>query len=360
MGSLSKDTGKDRSLKEEKAQHKTDRSWQLLFVDGRGKIVSHVWFKSTAIIILSALLLSIFCSIIFCFYFIKYRNENTGLKEEIEASESRMKALQNERDILLARLVLAESKIKAVSEQKPVLEQVPVEPEKSIKPDDSAEKKSSGRETVSKKPDPVEKNIPKIEVTDFNLSYEPDPNNDLKIQFVIRNSGQRVKTVQGYLFVVLKPDGNDHHKWLTIPSAEFLGGKPKETTKGRFFRISRFKTIRFKMSGKVLTEQYKTGTVFIFNKEGIKQFEKSFPVLIETVHPKGDRKKMSTNGAQVILKEADSVKLVEKKSETIPVKVYEDAGKTKNKVKSSPEIQPGNLPQSAVKKNGPAEEELKQ
>ena len=138
MGRLSNDTEQDSSPKGVKAQHKKSRSWQLLLVDDRGKIVSYSWFKNTAIIILSALLLSIACAITLSFFFIKNRNENIGLKEVFEVSESRMKALQNERDILLARLVLAESKIKAVSDQNPVLKQMPVEAEKNVQPDDSA------------------------------------------------------------------------------------------------------------------------------------------------------------------------------------------------------------------------------
>ncbi len=347
---MSKDTEKDILSKGVKVHQKINRRWQLLFVDDRGKIVSHAWFKSTAIIILSVLLLSIACSITLWFFFIKNRNEMIVLKEGLETSESRMKALQNERDILLARLVLAESKIKAASDQKPVLKQMPVEAEKSVKPDDSAGKKSFNRETAPKKQEPAEKNILKIEVKDFSASYEPDSNNELKIQFIIRNGSKAVKTVQGYIFIVLKPDGNDHQEWLTIPSAEFSEGKPVETTKGKFFRISRFKTIHFKMSRRISPEHYKTATVFVFNKEGIKQFEKSFPAVIETVHSNKSHEKIPINGAQVILKETDSVNAVEKKSETIPVKAYGDAGKTKNRGKSSPEIQPEVSPVKTTQK----------
>ncbi len=284
MGSLLKDTGKDRLPKEVQTRNKPNRGWQLLFVDDRGKIVSHGWFKSTAIMILGALLLSIAFSITLCVFFIKHRNENIGLKEEHKASESRLKALQHERDILLARLVLMESKTEAASNRKPDLKPHAVEAGKNIKLDDSVEKRNSGRETVSKKPDLVEKEILKFGVEEFSLLYEPDPANELKIQFVMRNRSRKEKTVEGYIFIALKTDGNDNQDSMIIPSAEFSEGKPVEATKGKYFRISRYKTIRFRLSRQIAPERYKTATVFVFNRDGIKQFEKSFPIMIENVH----------------------------------------------------------------------------
>ncbi|MFO7560533.1 MAG: hypothetical protein R6X10_17020 [Desulfobacterales bacterium] len=284
MGSLSQDTEKDRLPKRVKTQNKTNRGWQLLFVDDRGKIVSHAWFKRTAIMILGALLLSIACSITLCVFFIKQRNENIGLKEGHEASEVRLKALQHERDILLARLVLMESKIEASSNRKPDLKPLAVEAEKNVRQNDSVKKKNSGRKTVPEKPDRVGKENPTFGVEDFSLLYEPDPANELKIQFVMRNRSQTEKTVEGYIFIALKPDGNDNQELMIIPSAEFSEGKPVEATKGKYFRISRYKTIRFRLSRRIASERYKTATVFVFNRDGIKQFEKSFPIMIENVH----------------------------------------------------------------------------
>jgi len=151
-GSLSKDMENDILQKEvKKFKHKATRSWQLLFVDNRGKIISHAWFKSTAIVILSALIISIFCSITFFFFFIKNRNENIDLQKRVETFESRMKALRNERDILLARLVLVESKLAEGSDQKPVLGKMPVESKNNAEFKNSSGKRSSIGENISKK-----------------------------------------------------------------------------------------------------------------------------------------------------------------------------------------------------------------
>ena len=92
--------------------------WQILFVDDRGKIITIKWFKPFSLTILSALLVSIISCIVLFFLFQSTQKKNQGLLNEIDKCRTRIESIRIEKDILMARLVIAESKINNLEKEK--------------------------------------------------------------------------------------------------------------------------------------------------------------------------------------------------------------------------------------------------
>jgi len=106
--------------KEIKNKSKTGEKslWQVLFVNDRGKMVTIKWFKPISLTVLSALLVSIVSCIVLFFLFQSTQKKSQGLLNEIDKYRTRIESIRIEKDILMARLVIAESKINNLEKEK--------------------------------------------------------------------------------------------------------------------------------------------------------------------------------------------------------------------------------------------------
>lgn len=263
--------------------NKRRKNWQLLFVDDHGKMISYTWLKKLAIVIITALIFFMSCTLVLFVLYHNNQKENIRLKEKLDESGKNIKSLRYEMDMLLAKLVLAESK--TGTDQKDITpEEDQSPPAKGIKPEvSSKEQVQSDQETEKEaKNQPSQKAI--LGVTDFKISQEAGFSDLLKISFVIRNTDQSVKTASGYIFIILKQNENDHDSWFSVPPTDLQAGYPIHVKQGQFFRISRFKTVYFRARNQIPLDQLRAASVFVFDNQGERIFEKSF--LIER-HPVG-------------------------------------------------------------------------
>jgi len=267
-------------------QNNRSRNWRLLFVDDYGNMLTFQWVKTSAIVIISALVFFVFCTSVLFVLYQNNRKEKIQLKEKFDESVIHIKNLRDEMDILLAKLVLAESRMEPGHDQTRPAEKnqamadsktkQTVLTKETVRPNQAAVKKTT-RKTVSQAID--------LEVTNFKISQESGSPNTLKINFKIKNIDRSVKTASGYIFIVLKPDENDQNTWFSIPATDIRGGYPNHLKKGQFFRISRFKTVYFRARSRISLNQLKMASVFVFNKHGDRIFEKNFPILNQSGVP---------------------------------------------------------------------------
>ena len=224
-------------------------------------------------------------------------------------SRQKVKSLQDEKELLMVRMVLAEAKIKAdriETEEKTTEKKTDLSKDKyvsaAIKPPAPDIKKVV--ETVKEVPPEKEAAIAAVVGDEQDISEPSMPDaepqmisiedlmvlntleaNNLKVTFKLRKSDQNTETISGHAFVVLKIDRDDRKQWFAIPSVSFVSGKPSRIRRGQYFSIARFKTVKFqhKYSGDPKRFQYVT--IFIYNADGKLLLESEIPITVQVTPP---------------------------------------------------------------------------
>jgi hypothetical protein len=220
--------------------------------------------------------------------------EKIRLESDFRDLKAQIETLRYEKDVLLTKLVLAESRLK----QSP-LKTPPQASEAKNQPQESvvAEKtvKTVPATGIQKKP-PIEKasspastnsrsdSGPSVAIENFKTYAQPDEKL-LRVQYKIKNTSPNAQRVAGHTIVVLKGEQLRQNQWLTIPRISLSNGKPTGRQRGHSFGISNFKTMRIKTKLPKSPEIYRKASVFIFTQEGDLLLEKDFPVSLPALPP---------------------------------------------------------------------------
>jgi hypothetical protein len=241
------------------------RQWTLLIISNRGKSITIKWFKTLAITTASILVIAIASSAWFGFLFKNSVESKKILLVDLKNLKHKITSLEHEKDILMARLILTESR---VEESMPKTDE-PIPLEKTAAKDTNIDKKS------------VPPEIPiNISADDLIVFHQPDLNT-LRVQYVLRNTGSKANAVTGRSVVILKNKEEDDPKnWLILPHVPLISGKPSGKN-GRNFSISNLKTMKFRANDQPGPSQFNIATVYIYSTKGELLIEKEFPIGIK-------------------------------------------------------------------------------
>ena len=268
--------------------------WTLLFIGNHGRTITLKRFKGMVILTCLVLCVSTAIAAGLLYFSLNIHSDKIRLESDYRDLKTQIEALRYEKDVLLTKLVLAESRLK----QSP-LKNTPQASEMKIPQQDSvvAEKnvQSGPAAGIQGKP-PIEK-APKPASTksrtDFRLSvaiesfktYSKSDENLLRVQYKIKNTSPNAQRVAGHTIVVLKGEQLRQDQWLTIPRISLSNGKPNGRQRGHSFGIKNFKTMRFKTKLPKSPEIYRKASVYIFTQKGDLLLEKDFPVNLPAVPP---------------------------------------------------------------------------
>lgn len=266
------------------------RSWTLLAIEERGKIISIGRLKGLIIALVLTLVVVVVSVSSLLIIAKSASEENEGLRNALDVSKKQVAALRDEKDLLMVRLVLAESGVEdrlADIGEKQKGETSGGLPDKSAsiktKPDPAdvdktvllTGEKQPEEETASAIP----AKLPGASIKDFVVLFEPG-SNILKVQFKIIKISPDSQPVSGHAFVILKDDEVDEDRWLIFPQVTLSSGKPSQYNKGQYFSIFRFKTVNFKAQYEADPERFNNAKVLVYNTTGDLLLEKSYPVTI--------------------------------------------------------------------------------
>ena len=251
---------------------RADRRWTLLFLGNRGKTITFHHFK--AVVIVSALILvsSIGVSGGFWWLYRGVRAENSGLQEEIENMKQAIASVRDEKDILTARLVVAESRVAEVMEKNAPEPKAAAGQISSAK---EADKQPASLSVAEKPESPIN-----VDVQNFIVFFEPEINT-LRVEYKLLNTGRKGNPVSGRTLVIMKEDEKKSDDWLVMPAVPLIDSRP-QGNRGKYFSINRFRTVRFKANDQIGPHQYKYATVFVFSSKGTLLLEKEFPVGLQS------------------------------------------------------------------------------
>jgi hypothetical protein len=213
--------------------------------------------------------------------------EKLKLESDLGILRKELTDLRHEKDILMTRLVLAESKVEqdlvgATQEQlvEEATDQNKEDPGEKLP---AAEPEVKTREAPAQKPaEPKENNEPSesglsVAIEDFKISNSSGGNR-LRIQFKIKNTSPNSQRVAGHAIVVLKGEQLKKSSWMAVPGMPLVEGKPSGRHRGYAFEINYFRTMRFSTASPMYPEKYNTATVYVFTSSGELLLEQDFAV----------------------------------------------------------------------------------
>ena len=278
------------SSKPKKSKHPgTDRRWTLLFIGDHGNVVTLKRFK--AIVLATGFLFFVAIGAVAVLIYINrgILDENQGFRNRIENFQKKIETLRHEKEILMARLVLAESKAKEnIPERRQ--SRAEINTDEKITPESPSVPKIETVEPDKKAPPVSEATLPKpaalesrdtesairVVVDNFKVSRVSGSSN-LNAEFRIKNASPEFQKVTGHAVVVLKGDDLPKHKWLVMPTVELVGDRPSGK-RGKKFAIQRFRTMRFTSNSPNDSGEFQTAAVYVFLKTGELVLQQEFPV----------------------------------------------------------------------------------
>ncbi|CAB1061588.1 hypothetical protein D1BOALGB6SA_6363 [Olavius sp. associated proteobacterium Delta 1] len=276
----------ERSAKSVK-RSKPDKRWTILFIGNHGKTITLKRFKGMVLLTCLVLCISIAITAGLLFFSLNIRQEKKQLESDLLDLKAQIKAIRYEKDVLMTKLVVAESRSKASPDKKPQEQSASATPQQnssgynetweSNRPAKVQEETASGKEADPSAAENQSESGLSVAVEDFQVSPRADENL-LRVQFKIKNTSPNSQRVSGHAIVVLKGEQLQQNKWLTIPRISLTDGKPTGRQRGHIFGINYFKTMRFKTNLPKSPETYQHATVFIFSQKGDLLLEQDFPV----------------------------------------------------------------------------------
>ena len=287
MDRLKPNTKKDPGAVSSSRHPKRDRRWTLLFIGDHGKVVTLKRFKG--IVILAILVLCVSVATTVGLYFLNQNIivEKKQLETELETLKKQSQNLQQEKDILLARLVIAESRVqKSVggrSENVPEdnTEEPTVETPTTADSSVIAAVKKVGVPAPTQSQPVIDQPQPELSVAVENLQISRlQQGNRMSLQFKIKNTTPNSQHVSGRAMVVLKGSQLPNNRWVSIPQVPLAAGKPTGTRRGHAFGINYFKMMRFTSAIPKSPKKFETAAVYVFTHDGKLLLEQDFPITL--------------------------------------------------------------------------------
>jgi hypothetical protein len=264
-----------------------DTRWTLLFVGNRGKPITIKRFKGMVLITLIVIIVSIGIGIGLYFWNRDILREKNQLEAQLKRVEEQNQELRDERDILMTRLVLAESRAEGAQEsvpEKQADEEISAADHQAAADVETAdpivmaetENERQNLASTQAESSPPNSGL-SVAIENFKINTRSG-SNSLRVQFKLKNTSPYSQHVSGHAIVVLKGEAVEQSDWLALPDISLVDGKPKGNQQGNAFGISNFRIMKFRTKKPSSPEKFQTASIYVFTKTGEVLLEQDFPV----------------------------------------------------------------------------------
>jgi len=287
MDHLKRHAKKDHGAVASSRRPKPDRRWTLLFIGDHGRVITLKRFKG--LVALATFVLCVSVAITVGLYFLNQNItvEKKQLETDLDALKKQNQKLHHEKDILLARLVLAESRAQksvggrsendredSAADQ---IEETPAETDSSV----IAAVKKVGVPAQKQSKPVIDQPQPELSVAVENLQVSAlQQSNRMSLQFKIKNTTPDSQHVSGRTIIVLKSNQLPKSRWVSIPQVPLDGGKPTGSSRGHAFGINYFKIMRFTSVIPTSPEKFDTAAVYVYTRDGNLLLEQDFRITL--------------------------------------------------------------------------------
>jgi uncharacterized coiled-coil protein SlyX len=272
---------------------KRDRYWSVMLVGDHGRIIPFRRFKGIAISVVGGLVLAVLVIIGLSIAYMLQAKTIDELKASVEESTRQITKLRDEKDLLLAKVV--------VTNKAPILEkksETPTSDDTGEKEDKNitakvAPKPEKQAATAAPKPSPEPKPAPKkkptppvqlgADIRRFNIKYQ-SPQNLLRCDFRIYNTSKPKRALAGRSVVVFKNMDEPPIKWLAVPRVQLTDGVPNGN-RGKSFKINNYRTMTFKAYGMKPPVRFNAASIYVYTSEGKLLLNREIPINIDVPAP---------------------------------------------------------------------------
>jgi len=276
---------------------KQDRRWTLLFIGDHGRTITLKRFKGIVIISMIVLAVSIAVSAGLFVWNQKIIMDNHDLTDGLKNLNERIDALRHDNDILMTRLVLAESRVQeslGAKTEKPAADKISDKEQPTSISDDKANTvvAKKAEPPAPRQVEPQQSDAPidaglSVAIENLKILNHADDQR-LKVLFKIKNTSPNSQKVSGHAIVVLK---GEQTNWLPIPWAPLVDGRPSGKQRGLSFGINYFKTMRLSTRSPKFPEKFETASVYVFTRQGKLLLEKGYPIKLSPNKPSAAKPK---------------------------------------------------------------------
>ena len=261
--------------------NKTDKTWRLILVGNHGSIVPLGSIKTLLISLMAGLVLFIFLAAGLGYLYVKMTQRYSQANGELEQRQEELRTLRDKRDMLMARLVIAESKLR--SENEPSVapsSEVPGISEKSQPSSDPKSTLEAEKGNSPKPSEPTDSNTSisnSVLVSDFNISHSRQ-SNTIAASYTLKNTSPGPKRLlSGKCVLLLKGRIAGEVTTFPVPNVPWENGKPSAKL-GAPFYIRNFMTVKLSRSGPDQAFHFDRGIVYVFENSGKILLKKEFPI----------------------------------------------------------------------------------
>jgi len=214
----------------------------FLIVDDRGNRTPVKNFAAIAAVAASLFFIFAVGAVTFCILYKTVKHENIKLAKEIDFANRRLDEMRDEKDILLAKVVLNEVESK------------------------NRQKAAKDKSSVS------------LSLKNFVAFQNSDNSGWLKVHFYLIVDGALKKDASLRVLAVLKTGGKNKKKWLFFPDDAFDSGKPSQSANGFRYSTNSSDPIKLDIKNKKKSGAFKFLKIYLFDISGNLLSEKDFPI----------------------------------------------------------------------------------
>jgi hypothetical protein len=266
------------------------RNWQIMLVDDHGQIIPFRRIKGIAYLLVLIAVVALSAAIFLGLLYQRELRHVSQLNQRLEQVSKQASQLRDEKDILLTKLVVAESKLK--SDEKAVAAEKEAEPRAAplagVPRNEPQSIAASGEQAPEKKAAPAKAaESPKavVKVTASSLEVVHDPHKRrLSISFKLSNASTGGLKAEGRCVVVLKNKKDSTEGWLSIPQVNLSDGVPAGN-QGQYFRIANFMNVQMQRYNLPKSFQYEQGALYVFDQKAKPLLKKEFSLSVSYQPP---------------------------------------------------------------------------
>lgn len=265
------------------------KKWNILFIGEDGKVITLKHFKGMVAGVV--LLLVIFLTAVIVLYYQYYnRSERVKvLQGDMAGMVAENRGLRDEKDQMLAQLVILESNFKA-REEGTITTGVGRSPA-SVEPSEDIAREAAHTEASREtEPKGVQKDaaleaknsdqmmVPPVSVANRNLVVCQDPqSSSMRVEYKVINIGAKDTPAAGRSVIILKGANMNPEDWIVLPNVPLSDLKPSGE-RGKRFRIYNFRTLKYRVESSAVKGQLENATIFTYTEDGKLLMERDYPL----------------------------------------------------------------------------------
>jgi len=253
------------------------RQWRVLFIGDHGKVIAFKRIKTLIGLTIGVIATALVAVVVLVLVNARLHMRMHAVQEHLSAAQLQIQALRQERDLLTAHVVLADTKVKevlaGVSRPAPVQHAEPIDmAAKTIQsrgptsPEAAMEASPASAETAGSERLPAGIEEP-VAVKEFYAGLDAAHRTiQLRYKLIATRSGR--KPLTGHVVVVFKSHDTEPGRWLTMPPVDLPKGRPSGRQRGYTFSISHSKAFSHSLPAPAAMPAYTQAVLYVFSQDG--------------------------------------------------------------------------------------------